>query len=452
MTGRTCLAVILAAGLGTRMKSDRPKVMHEVAHLALVGHVARSVVEAGADQIAVVVGPQMPELEELVRDLAPEASCFVQTERLGTGHALRSAEAAYRSGVDDVVVLLGDSPLVRSETISRVRARLADGADMVVLGFSAKDPFGYGRLLTNGESLVAIREEKDASREERLETFCNSGLMAFRGDQIAKIVNEIGNDNVKGEFYLTDAVEIANRLGLSVVVESTDEEEVQGINTQAQLSQVEAAFQRRARARAIEEGVTLLAPDTVFFSYDTKISPGAIVEQNVVFAPGVEIASGARIRAFSHLEGARVSAGATVGPYARLRPGACIGESGHVGNFVEIKNAQVGAGAKVNHLSYIGDAQVGDKSNIGAGTITCNYDGFLKHQTNIGAGSFIGSNSTLVAPVFLGQGSYVAAGSVVTQDAPEESLVIGRARQATKEGRGAQLRQRLEEAAKNAKK
>ncbi|QUS54054.1 bifunctional UDP-N-acetylglucosamine diphosphorylase/glucosamine-1-phosphate N-acetyltransferase GlmU [Pseudovibrio brasiliensis] len=443
MSNSSCLAIVLAAGLGTRMRSALPKVMHEIGGLPLVGHVLNSVVHAGADKVAVVVGPEMLKLEEHVAIRVPHATCHVQVDRLGTAHAVKAAEEAYKATSDHVLVLFGDTPLVKADTLHRLRERLSGGADVVVLGFEADDPFGYGRLLESGGELVAIREEKEATNEERRVTLCNAGIMAFKGSALPDLIAEIKNDNAKGEYYLTDAVEVARGKGMRVVSELADEKEVQGINNRSQLASCEAVFQQVQRETFMENGVTLQAPETVYFSWDTEIDPDVVVEPNVVFGPGVHVDSGARIRAFSHLEKAHVSADATVGPYARLRPGADIGEGAHIGNFVEIKNAKVESGAKVNHLSYIGDARVGAKSNIGAGTITCNYDGYLKHHTDIGAGSFIGSDSVLVAPLTLGDGAFVAAGSVVTSDVPENALAIGRGQQVNKEGRAKVMREML---------
>ena len=450
MTSRSCLSIVLAAGLGTRMKSNLPKVMHEIGGLPLVGHVVKALKQAGSDRISVVTGPDMPELEKLVQNLAPEAHCHVQHERLGTAHAALAARSALASPSDDVLILFGDTPLVTADTIGKVRRALSDGADLAVLGFETQQPFGYGRLLTDNGQLVAIREEKDASDAERRITFCNSGIMGFSGLHALSLLDAIGNANAKSEFYLTDAVEIANSRGLKVVAVSGSEVETQGINTRAQLAACEEDFQVRMRNFALENGCTLLAPHTVYFSHDTVLESDVVIEQNVVFAPGVKVASGARIRAFSHLEGASVGRNSAVGPYARLRPGAVLGADTRVGNFVEVKNTTFEDGAKANHLSYIGDASVGSKSNIGAGTITCNYDGYLKHRTEIGAGSFVGSNSTLVAPVSLGSGTFVAAGSVITDDVDQDSMAFGRARQIVKEGKAKQLRERLK-AAKESK-
>ncbi|AMN53406.1 bifunctional N-acetylglucosamine-1-phosphate uridyltransferase/glucosamine-1-phosphate acetyltransferase [Labrenzia sp. CP4] len=446
MTSRSCLSIVLAAGLGTRMKSNLPKVMHEIGGLPLVGHVVKALKQAGSDRISVVTGPDMRELEKLVQNLAPEAHCHVQHERLGTAHAALAARSALASPSDDVLILFGDTPLVTADTIGKVRRALSDGADLAVLGFETQQPFGYGRLLTDNGQLVAIREEKDASDAERRITFCNSGIMGFSGQHALSLLDAIGNANAKNEFYLTDAVEIANSRGLKVVAVSGSEVETQGINTRAQLAACEEDFQVRMRNFALENGCTLLAPHTVYFSHDTVLESDVVVEQNVVFAPGVRVASGARIRAFSHLEGASVGRNSAVGPYARLRPGTVLGADTRIGNFVEVKNTTFEDGAKANHLSYIGDASVGSKSNIGAGTITCNYDGYLKHRTEIGAGSFVGSNSTLVAPVSLGSGSFVAAGSVITDDVDQDSMAFGRARQIVKEGKAKQLRERLKAA------
>lgn len=440
MTKRTCLSIVLAAGLGTRMRSDLPKVMHPIGNLPMIGHVLKTLNHAGSGRVAVVVGPQMDDLEALVKAQAPHASCHVQTDRLGTAHAVLAARTALEGQADDVLVLFGDTPLITPKAIDTVREALANGADVAVLGFEATDPFGYGRLLIENDKLKAIREEKDASFKERSVTFCNSGIMGFHGSCVLELLDAIGNDNAKREYYLTDAVEIANQKGLTVVAVTGEAEEVQGINTRAQLAVCEAIFQNRMRTAALDNGVTLQAPETVFFSHDTVVEPDVTVEPNVVFGPEVFVASGARIRAFSHLEGAKVGAASTVGPFARLRPGATLAAETHIGNFVEVKNASIGTGAKVNHLTYIGDASVGARSNIGAGTITCNYDGYGKHHTEIGEASFIGSNSTLVAPLTLGDGVYIAAGSVITQDVAKDSLAIGRGRQVEKPDRAKALR------------
>jgi bifunctional UDP-N-acetylglucosamine pyrophosphorylase/glucosamine-1-phosphate N-acetyltransferase len=336
--------------------------------------------------------------------------------------------------------MFGDTPLIRSETLAALRDALAKGAAVAVLGFTPADPQGYGRLVMRGEELLAVREERDASAEERAIAFCNGGLMALAGGPALTILDRIGNANAKGEYYLTDAVAIARAMGLKAVAIETSEDDVRGINTKAPLADAEAVLQQRLRAAAMDAGVTLVAPETVFLSADTKLGKDVTVEPNVVFGPGVTVEDGAVIRAFSHLEGAHVGKGARVGPFARLRPGAALGEDVHIGNFVEVKAATVEAGAKANHLAYIGDARVGAGANVGAGTITCNYDGIAKHRTDIGKGAFIGSNSSLVAPVSIGDGAYVGSGSVVTKDVPADSLAVARAQQIVKEGWAKRLR------------
>jgi bifunctional UDP-N-acetylglucosamine pyrophosphorylase / glucosamine-1-phosphate N-acetyltransferase len=431
---RSCLAVVLAAGEGTRMKSARPKVLHEIAGRSMLAHVMAAVAEAGATRAAVVVGPGRDDVGAEARRVMPEAEIFVQGERLGTAHAVLAARQALERGADDVVIAFADTPLVGPTTFERLRAPLADGATVVVLGFEAADPAGYGRLLMDKRGLAAIREHKDASEEERAVTLCNGGLMAIRGQRALALLGQVKNRNAQREYYLTDLPEIARAAGETVAVVVAPEAEVQGINDRAQLAAVEKVVQERLRLKAMKSGVTLVAPETVFLSHDTEIGPDVVVEPNVVFGPGVRIESGAVIHAFCHLEGARVAAGASVGPYARLRPGTSLGEKARIGNFVEVKNAEIGAGAKANHLAYLGDARVGPGANIGAGTITCNYDGFDKHRTEIGAGAFIGTNSSLVAPVSVGEGAYIGSGSVITRDVPADALALERSPQAVKQG------------------
>lgn len=443
MSSSGCLAVILAAGEGTRMRSSLPKVMHAVGGRPMVSHVTAAAAAAGADRLAVVVGAGADVVRRHLATAAPGAGVFEQTQRLGTAHAVLAARPALEAAEGDVVVLYGDTPLVRPETIAAVRARLGSGADVVVLGFEAADPTGYGRLVMEGDRLVRIVEEKDADAATRAVRLCNSGILAFRAGLLPGLLEAIGNANAKGEYYLTDAVEIANARGLAAAVVTGPEAEFVGVNDRAQLAAVEATFQARMRAAALAGGATLIAPETVFFSHDTMLGRDVLVEPNVVFGPGVSVADGATIRAFSHLEQARVGAGAIIGPYARLRPGADVGADAHVGNFVEIKNARLDTGAKVNHLTYIGDADVGAKTNVGAGTITCNYDGAFKHRTTIGAGVFIGSHTTLVAPVTVADGGYTAAGSVITEDVPADAVGFGRARQVNKPGRARAIREAL---------
>lgn len=441
-SNRSCLAVVLAAGEGTRMRSSLPKVLHAIGHKSLVGHVLTAAIEADGAEIAVVVGPGRDDVAKEARAVAPQASVFEQRERLGTAHAVLAARDALARGADDILVMFADTPLVRPETLWRLRASIAAGAAVTALGFRPKDPAGYGRLVMKGDELIAIREDKDATPEERKITLCNGGLMALAGASALKILDRIDNSNAKGEYYLTDAVAIARDMGMKATVIETDEDDVRGINTKAQLAEAEAVLQQRLRAAAMEAGVTLIAPETVFLSFDTTFGKDVTVEPNVVFGPGVTVEDGATIRSFSHLEGAVVGKGARVGPFARLRPGAKLGEDVHVGNFVEVKAATLEDGAKANHLAYIGDARVGAKANIGAGTITCNYDGVNKHLTDIGAGAFIGTNSSLVAPVKIGDGAYVGSGSVVTKDVPADALAIARGQQVNKEGGAARLRRR----------
>ncbi len=439
MTKRSCLAVILAAGEGTRMRSSVPKAMHKLAGDPLLGHVLRAARSAGAGRIAVVVGPDAGAVEQFVAKAAPEASLHVQAKRRGTAHAVLAAKAAFAGPPDDVMVLYGDTPLITAATLKRLRRALSGGADVVVLGFTPADPGGYGRLIVAGKRLVAIREVKDASPEERSIGLCNAGVMAFRGG-LLPLLRKIRDDNAKGEYYLTDLVALANAAGKTVVALHAAADEVIGVNTRAELAAVEALFQARARGDALDGGATLIAPETVFFAFDTRLGADVTVEPHVVFGPGVTVADGATVRAFSHIEGAKIASGAIVGPFARLRPGADIGPNAHIGNFVEVKNAVIDAGAKANHLAYIGDAHIGAAANIGAGAITCNYDGVAKHHTEIGAGAFIGSNASLVAPVTIGEGAYVGTGSVINQNVEAGALAIGRVRQVNKPGYAARLR------------
>jgi bifunctional UDP-N-acetylglucosamine pyrophosphorylase/glucosamine-1-phosphate N-acetyltransferase len=440
MGDRTCLAVVLAAGEGTRMRSARPKVLHEVAGRSLIAHVLEALRAAGGITPAVVIGPSAGAVAAEVERVWPGAKTFVQTDRRGTAHAVLAARAAIARGFDDLLVIFADTPLLRPQTLVGMRAAIAAGAAVAVLGFRPHDPTGYGRLVLEGDVLVAIREELDASPAERAIGLCNGGLMAFAGASALAILERIGNENRKGEFYLTDAVAIARSMLLKAVAIETEEDEVRGINTKAQLAETEASLQQRLRDAALSAGVTMVAPETVFLAADTKFGRDVTVEPFVVFGPGVTVEDNAVIRSFSHLDHAHVGKGALVGPYARLRPGAVLGEDVHIGNFVEVKEATIEAGAKANHLAYIGDARLGAGANFGAGAIVCNYDGAAKHRTDIGKGVFIGSNSALVAPVTIGDGAYVATGSIITHDVPADGLAIGRSRQVVKENRAARLR------------
>ena len=422
----SCLAIVLAAGEGTRMRSSMPKVLHGIGGRSLIAQVLAAATEAGGAEIAVVVGPGRDDVAAEARRLVPQAQVFEQRDRLGTAHAVLAARKAIEGGADDILVMFADTPLVRAETLSALRAALRDGAAVAVLGFTPQDPAGYGRLVMQGDSLTAIVEENDATAEQRAIGFCNGGLMALAGKHALTLLDKIGNANSKREFYLTDAVAVARAMGLKAVAIETAEDDVRGINTKAQLAEAEAVLQRRLRAQAMDAGVTLVAPETI--------------EPNVVFGPGVTVEDGAVIRSFSHLEGAHVGRGARVGPFARLRPGAKLGVDVHIGNFVEVKQATIEDGAKANHLAYIGDARVGEGANIGAGTITCNYDGVDKHRTDIGKGAFIGTNSSLVAPVKIGDGAYIGSGSVVTKDVPADALMVERAEPTIKEGWAARFR------------
>ena len=417
------------------MKSDKAKVLHAVAGRSMLAHVLASVAAADVSDVAVVVGPGREDVRAEAHRLAPNAQVFTQTERLGTAHAVLAASGAIGDVYDDLIVLFADTPLVTGETICDLRNALAAGAGVAALGFIAENPFGYGRLLQDdGNRLIAIREEKDASESERAIRLCNAGLMAIDGRRALELLSRIDANNAKGEYYLTDIVEIARSAGLETRVVVANESEVLGVNDRVQLAQAEAVLQTRLRRAAMTNGVTMIAPETVYLSHDTVLGRDVTIEPHVVFGPGVRVGDGATVHAFSHLEGAQIGPGASVGPYARLRPGAKLGENARIGNFVELKNAEIAAGAKVNHLSYIGDADIGANANIGAGTITCNYDGFFKYRTVVGANAFIGSNSALVAPVTIGAGAYVGSGSVVTRDVAADALAVARGNQLEKSG------------------
>ncbi|MGV8939388.1 MAG: bifunctional UDP-N-acetylglucosamine diphosphorylase/glucosamine-1-phosphate N-acetyltransferase GlmU [Allorhizobium sp.] len=439
---RSCLAIILAAGDSTRMKSSMSKVLHPIAGLPMIAHVMAAIKATGISDVALVVGRDADRVAKAASIDGLTVEPFVQTERLGTGHAVLAAREAIARGYDDVLVAYGDVPLITEGPLLAARAALAEGNDIVVIGFHTDRPTGYGRLLVKDGELTAIREEKDATDTERAVTWCNSGLMAINGKKAIDLLARIGNSNAKGEYYLTDLVEIARSLGGRAVAVDAPEEELTGCNNRAELAVIENLWQHRRRQTLMISGVTMIAPETVYLAHDTVIGQDALIEPNVVFGPGVTIDGGAVIHAFSHIEGAHVAGGATVGPFARLRPGADLAEGSKVGNFCEVKNAAIGLGAKVNHLTYIGDAFVGAGSNIGAGTITCNYDGVNKHVTRIGENAFIGSNSSLVAPITIGDNALVASGSVITQDVPAEALAFGRARQEMKPGRATVIRDR----------
>jgi bifunctional UDP-N-acetylglucosamine pyrophosphorylase / glucosamine-1-phosphate N-acetyltransferase len=441
MTERSSLTVVLAAGEGTRMRSGLPKVLHPVAGQSLLSHVLAASPSGPAARLAVVIGPDHQAVADEIGRIRPDAETFIQRERLGTAHAVLAARAAIARGADDLLVVFGDTPLISAQTFARLRAALEKGAALAVLGFRAADPTGYGRLLMEGERLVAIREHADASETERKITLCNAGVMAFDGRKALSIIDEIGNANSKREYYLVDAVEIVRKAGLEAVVIETSEDEVRGINTKAQLAEAEAVMQARLRKAAMDSGVTLIAPETVYLAADTTFGKDVIIEPFVVIGSGVSIADGAVIHSFSHIVEAAIGKKASVGPYARLRPGASLGEGARIGNFVEIKAAKLEAGVKVNHLSYVGDAEIGANSNIGAGVITCNYDGFSKHKTIIGTGAFVGTNSSLVAPVKIGDRAYIGSGSVITKDVPDDAMAIERSPQSNRDGGAARYRE-----------
>ena len=433
MTGRT-LTIVLAAGEGTRMQSAMPKVLHPVAGQSLLAHVLEAAPKGAGAALAVVIGPDHRAVAEEVKRLRPDAATFIQRERLGTAHAVLAARDAMARDAEDLLVVFGDTPLISAATFERLRAPLRNGAALAVLGFQAADPTGYGRLLVEGGQLVAIREQADATPAERAIKLSNAGVMAFGGARALEIIEKIGNANSKHEYYLSDAVGIVRQLGLEAVVIETSEDEVRGINTKVQLAEAEQVMQARLRKAALEAGVTMIAPETVYLAADTSFGKDVTIEPFVVIGPGVSIADGAVIHSFSHIVQSSIGRQASVGPYARLRPGTSLGEGARIGNFVETKAATLEAGVKVNHLSYIGDTHIGEGANIGAGTITCNYDGFGKHKTTIGAGAFVGSNSSLVAPVKIGSGAYIGSGSVITREVPDDALAVERSQQTTREG------------------
>ena len=428
-------AIILAAGQGTRMKSSLPKVLHKIGGRAMLDWSIDLARKVGCSRIITVISPGKPDLRDhVVAELGADAIA-IQDPPLGTGHAVRSAEKALAGFAGDVIVLYGDTPLIPASAVQSLFEALEAGGAVGVLGFRAAVPGAYGRLVTStGGDLEAIVEAKDASPEQLSIDYCNSGVMAVRAERLFRLLSKVTNNNRKGEYYLTDIVALARKEGSSCKTVTCDEHDVQGVNSRVELARAEASFQDRRREELMTDGVTLAAPQTVFLSHDTIIEPDVIIEPNVVFGPGVHVRGGAMIRAFSHLEGANVEEGAEIGPYARLRPGAFIGQKARIGNFVEVKKTRVGPGAKANHLAYLGDGDIGANANIGAGTIFCNYDGFLKYQTKIGEGAFIGSNSALVAPVRIGNGAYVGSGSVIVENVTDNALAVGRGLQVEKPG------------------
>jgi len=450
MTSTPVAAIVLAAGKGTRMKSELHKVLHPLAGRPMLEHLLATVDRLSPQKLVVVVGSGREQLQPVVETRGGDI--VVQEPQLGTGHAVLQAEQALAGFAGDVLILYGDTPLVSFETMTAMLERLhaADEPAIVVLGSRPEDPRAYGRVIADADGTIRkMVEHKDASPEERACTLCNSGLMAVRAGELFGLLHRVGNANVAGEYYLPDIVMLAAEIGRKSVVVETAAEEVEGVNSRSELAALEAQWQRRRREQAMADGVTLTAPDTVWFAHDTMIGRDCVIEPNVVFGPGVRIGEKVRIRSFSHLEGATVGDGAEVGPFARLRPGTEIGARARVGNFVELKQAKLGEGAKANHLTYLGDAEIGPGANIGAGTITCNYDGFFKYRTTIGAGAFIGSNTALVAPVTVGKDAFVGAGSVVTRDVADEALAVARGRQEERTGWGARFRATMAARKKN---
>ena len=434
--------IVLAAGQGTRMNSDLPKVLHHVAAAPLLHHALATAQALEPSRIVVVTGHGGEAVAASATAFSEAMEVVVQDPQLGTGHAVAQAAPILSDATGEAIVLYADTPLIHEATLRAMLEARARHA-VVVLGFHARDPGRYGRLLTDGDQLLAIREFKDATPEERTLTLCNSGVICAETRTLFSLIAEVTNDNAAGEYYLTDIVELARKRGLTAAVVLCDEAETLGVNTRAQLAEAERAFQSRARTDALDNGVTLTAPETVFFALDTHVGRDAVIGPNVIFGPGVTVESGAEIKGFCHLEGCHISRGASVGPFARLRPGAELAEDVHVGNFVEIKNAILDEGVKVGHLTYIGDADVGEHTNIGAGTVTCNYDGVMKHRTTIGKRAFIGSDTMLVAPVSVGDGALTASGSVITEDVPSGAIAIGRARQVTKPGLATRMFEKL---------
>lgn len=434
--------IVLAAGQGTRMNSDLPKVLHPLAGAPLLHHALMTSFSLDPARVVVVTGHGAEAVQASARAFDPSVECVLQSPQSGTAHAVAQAAPLLAEAEGEAIVIFGDTPFIRTETLEAMLAARSR-SDVVVLGFDAVDPARYGRLVTSNDTLERIVEFKDATASERAITLCNSGVICAEARLLFSLVAEVGNANAAGEYYLTDIVGIARARGLSAGFVLCDEAETLGINTRAELARAEGIFQTRARSEALENGVTLTAPETVFFALDTHIGRDAIIGPNVIFGPRVTIESGAEIKGFCHLEGCHISRGAQVGPFARLRPGAELAEDVHVGNFVEIKNSILDEGVKVGHLTYIGDSDIGKNTNVGAGSVTCNYDGVMKHRTKVGEGVFIGSGTLLVAPVSVGNNALTAAGSVITDNVPAEALAIGRERQVTKPGLAPRLFERL---------
>ncbi len=437
------VCIVLAAGKGTRMKSARPKVLHDIAGRAMLNHVLDACAAMAPERVVTVVGAGGEAVAQAARSFSPPCAIAVQDPPLGTGHAVLAAREACPDAFAEALILYADTPLIRPETLAAMRAARAAGAGVVVLGFTPPEPGAYGRLVLNGDGgLEAIVEAKDASPEQLAIPLCNSGVMAVGGSLLFELLATVDNDNAKGEYYLTDIVARAREKGLPCAVVEADAAEVLGVNSRTELAVAEATYQRRRRTAAMEDGVTLADPDTVYFAWDTTLGRDVTIGQNVVFGPGVVVEDTVEIKPFCHIEGARVARGSVVGPFARLRPGADIGQGSRIGNFVEVKNAVLEPGVKVNHLSYIGDAQVGAHTNVGAGAITCNYDGYDKHRTVIGENVFVGTNASLVAPITVGDGAFIGAGSTVTKSVSADALAVTRADQREVAGWAARNRAR----------
>jgi bifunctional UDP-N-acetylglucosamine pyrophosphorylase/glucosamine-1-phosphate N-acetyltransferase len=448
------LSIILAAGEGTRMRSATPKLLHPVGGLPIIGHVVRAAVAAGSTTVALITAPGHDRLRAEVSAAYPDVQFFEQAERKGTAHAASMARPLWEGAGGYVAVVYGDHPLLSGPIFKLVTDRLDAGMDAAILGFIPADPTGYGRFITDGERLLAIREHKDATPEERKIGLCNACILMFRAEVFQVLIDQVGTANAQGEYYVTDLVELANAAGYKVGYGVAPERDVMGVNDRSQLAKAEMQFQDLRREDFMKAGVTLKDPSTVHFSYDTEIGRDVTIWPNVVFGAGVKIADNVEIRSFCDIEDVKIGAGATIGPFARIRGGAELGPDVHLGNFVEVKQSKIGAGTKAGHLSYLGDAVIGEKTNIGAGTITCNYDGVNKDQTTIGSKAFIGSNSSLVAPVTIGDGAYIASGSVITDDVPADALAFGRARQQNKPGYAPRLKEKAlaKKAAKQATK
>jgi len=434
--------IVLAAGEGTRMKSSLPKLLHKVAGLEIIAHVLMAAKGAGTTDLAIITGKNQDKFSATIQKIAPDAHLFEQSEQKGTAHAAQMAESLWQKANGYVIVVYGDHPLLRAHNFELITKQLDAGKDVCILGFEPYDATGYGRFITDGDKLLDIVEHKDASKKQREIKLCNACILGFTAEAFKKTIQLVGNDNVQNEYYLGDLVPLANEQGFDVTYAIAPANDVHGVNNRLQLAEAEQIFQNRLRENYMTEGVTLKDPQSTFFAYDTKIGTDVIIEPNVIIGTGVEIGKGANILGFCHIEQAKIGENANIGPFARLRPGANLSENVKVGNFVEVKKSNIAKGAKLNHLSYIGDAEIGKNANIGAGTITCNYDGVNKHKTIIGEGVFVGSNTSLIAPVKIEQGAYIASASVITNNVPKDALAIARVKQVNKEGYAPKMKAR----------